>query len=236
MIWIDRLNSFSAFDYSALALLIAAWMWIGWRIENPPPNRPSVSYLMADFRRAWMKQMVTRQPRMLDGQLIANFRQGATFFASTTMIAIGGGLALIGNTEQLQGVASDLTLGTAPTFVWEIKILVVLLFLSNAFLKHVWAHRLFGYSSVVMAAVPNDAEDPEAYPRAAQAAEICITAARSFNRGMRATYFALAAVAWLAGPLTLLLSTSITLAVLYRREFASQSREALLKIAPDTSS
>ncbi|KIC11582.1 membrane protein [Leisingera sp. ANG-M1] len=234
MIWLDRLTQFSLFDLAALALLITGWLWIGWRIENPPAGKPSVSWLMADFRRDWMKQMVGRDPRIFDAQLIGNLRQGTAFFASASMIAIGGGLALIGNTEQLAGVAQDLIQDSAPAFVWEVKILVVLLFLSNAFLKYVWAHRLFGYCSVLMAAVPNDPDDALAYPRAAQAAEISITAARSFNRGMRATYFALAAVAWLAGAAALAAAVLITFAVLYRREFASHSRMILLRIPPNS--
>ncbi len=234
MTWSDRISLFSMFDYGALALLVLSWLWIGWRIENPAPSRPSVSVLMSDFRRAWMKQMVTRQPRMFDAQLVSNLRQGTAFFASASMIAIGGGLALIGNTEELAGVAKDLTLSNAPAIVWEIKLVVVLVFLANAFLKFVWAHRLFGYCSVLMAAVPNDPDTELAYPRAAQAAELNITAGRSFNRAMRATYFALAAAAWIFGALALLLATAITVAMLYRREFASQSRDILLKIPPDT--
>jgi uncharacterized membrane protein len=165
---------------------------------------------------------------MFDAQVVGTMRQGSTFFASTTMIAIGGGLALLGNTERLAGLAQDLALGTAPALVWEVKILTILLFLANAFLKYVWAHRLFGYCAVLMAAVPNEPDDPTAYPRAGQAAEICVTAARAFNRGLRATYFALAAVAWILGPMALIVGTVITLAMLYRREFASHSRTVLL--------
>ena len=236
MIWIDRLNAFSPYDFAALALLVIGWLWIGWRIERPPAERPSVFMIMADFRYDWMKQMVTRQPRMFDAQLLGSFRQGTTFLASAVMIAIGGGLALIGNLEPLEAVASDLTLDHVPTFVWEIKILIVLLFLSNAFLKYLWAHRLFGYSSVMMAAVPNEPDETLAYPRADQAADLCNTASRSFTRGMRATYFALAAVAWLAGAIALIVATALTVAMLYRREFASQSRTTLLRIPPDTAS
>lgn len=180
--------------------------------------------------------MVTREPRVFDAQLVGNLRQGAAFFASASMIAIGGGLALVGNTEQLAGLVNDLTLGNAPTLVWEVKILVVLLFLSNAFLKFVWAHRLFGYCSVLMASVPNNADSPLSYPRAAQAAELNITGARSYNRAMRATYFALTATAWLFGAVPLIVASTLTVAVLYRREFASHSRKVLLEMPPDTQS
>lgn len=228
MSWVYQSMPFAPLDFVGIALLIGAWLGIGWRIENPSPNKPSVGMIMDDYRRDWMKEMVTRQPRMFDAQVVGTMRQGSTFFASTTMIAIGGGLALLGNTERLAGLAQDLALGTAPALVWEVKILVILLFLANAFLKYVWAHRLFGYCAVLMAAVPNDPEEPAAYPRAAQAAEICVTAARSFNRGLRATYFALASVAWILGPYALIAGTVITLAMLYRREFASHSRTILL--------
>ena len=236
MILIERLTLFHWLDYAALALLLLSSAGIGYRIENPPRNRPSVSILMSGFRRDWMHQMVSRDPRIFDAQLLTNLRQGTAFLASATMIAIGSGLALVGNTERLAGLAADLTLADAPAIVWEIKVLVMVLFLSNAFLKFVWAHRLFGYCGVVIAAVPNDAKDPKAYPRAAQAAEISITASRSFNRAMRATYFALAAAAWLLGAVPLILATVLTCAMLYRREFASRSRTILLTLPPDTQS
>ena len=70
---------------------------------------------------------------------------------SASMIAIGGGFALLGNAERLAGLAGELTLETAPIVVWEIKLIVMLLFATNAFLKFVWAHRLFGYAAVLMA-------------------------------------------------------------------------------------
>ncbi len=234
MTWIDRAHLFSYADYAAVAVLLGAWLWIGWRIDNASPQRRSVTMMMDDFRRDWMREMVTRQPRMFDAQVVAAMRQGSTFFASTTMIAIGGGLALLGNTERLAGVANDLAIGSAPAMVWEIKILIVILFLANAFLKFVWAHRLFGYCAILMAAVPNDPEDPLAYPRAAQAAEICVTAARSFNRALRATYFALASLAWILGPVALIIGSAVTFGILYRREFASRSRTILMTQTPDT--
>ncbi|KUP91526.1 DUF599 domain-containing protein [Tritonibacter horizontis] len=234
MIWIERLNQFSMWDFIALACFILGWLWIGWRIENPRETRPSVSYLMANFRRDWMQEMVCRNPRIFDSQVISSLRQATAFFASATMVALGAGLALVGDTDQLAGVAQDLALETSPEFVWEIKILVVLAFLTNAFLGFVWSHRLFGYCSVLMAAVPNDPEHPRAYPRARQAAEINITAARSFNRGLRSTYFALAGLAWLVGPEALILATVITLGVLYRREFVSRSRRILMQSDANT--
>ncbi|ARE38657.1 hypothetical protein RGUI_0516 [Rhodovulum sp. P5] len=224
----DRIALFTPLDAAALALWLAAWIGIGYAIEKPPEGRPTVSVLMARFRRDWMRQLVTRQPRIFDATILSTLRQGTTFFASASMIIIGGGLALIGNTERLLGIAEDLTLKDEPAIVWELKIMAILLLVANAFLKFVWSHRLFGYCAVIMAAVPNDSKDPLAYPRAAQAAEININAARSFNRGMRSLYFALGGLAWLLGAVPLIVATTITVIVLGRREFTSNSRKALM--------
>ena len=214
-------------DAIALGLLILSWALIGWLVEHPPKSRPSVTALMADYRRDWMRQFVTRSPRIFDANIIDSLRQSTAFFASTSMIALGGGVALIGNVTQLEGLAHDLTIEAAGVRV-ELKIILVLLFLANALLKFVWAHRLFGYCAILMAAVPNDPADPLAYTRAGQAAEINITAAKSFNRGLQSIYFALAGITWLLGPVALIAATVITSALLLRREFASLSRQVML--------
>ena len=228
----SSLSHFGAADLAALTLTVCVWLGIGWRIENPAPGNPSVAVLMVGFRREWMRQFVAREARMFDAAIMANLRQGTSFFASACMIAIGGGLALIGNTERLLGLAQDLTLTTAPAIVWEVKILFVLLFLTNSFLKFVWAHRLFGYCAIIMAAAPNDPAHPDAALRTEQAAEVNISAARNFNRGMRSIYFALGALAWLVVSWALIGATVLTASVLWRREFASQSRRALLRGTP----
>ncbi|MEP2027331.1 MAG: DUF599 domain-containing protein [Paracoccaceae bacterium] len=236
MNWTDQIALFSTLDMIAVCGLVGCWLAVGWAIELSPRRYPSMSSLMADFRREWMVQMVTREPRIFDAQIVSSLRQGTAFFASTCMIAIGGGLALIGSADQLAVVANDLTLDADPIIVWEVKLLVMLLFVTNGFLKFVWANRLFGYCSVLLAAVPNDAEHPDVYARAAQAGEIGVAAGRGFNRGLRSIYFALANAAWLLGAVPLMIATIVTVIVLFRREFASRSRSILLSNPAPTQS
>jgi len=225
---VDHIIALSAPDLLALLVIGLLWAVSGWLIEHPPASRPSVSVLMQDYRRDWMRQFLTRQPRIFDATLIDSLRQGTAFFASTCMIAIGGGVALIGNSDRLRGLTEDFAL-PADTFQVELKIVLSLAFLANALLKFVWAHRLFGYCSILMAAVPNDHADPHAGHRAMQAADINITAAKNFNRGLRSVYFALAALGWLFGPVALAAAALACTVVLMRREFASQSRDVMLR-------
>ncbi len=222
----------SALDWGALAFILLSWFTIGWLIEHPGTTRPSVTILMAERRRDWMRMFVTRDPRIFDSQILMSLRQGTSFFASTCLLAIGGVLALVGNTAPLQGVAAEVIDMPVPVLIWQLKLGLVALFLTNAFLKFVWANRVFGYCAVVMAAVPNDTSDPKAYPLAAQAAELNIRAAINFNRGLRAMYFALGALAWLIGPLVLMAATVLTLWVVWSREFASIPRQILLREEP----
>jgi uncharacterized membrane protein len=224
------LGSLPTLDLILLAGLFLSWLISGWLSEHPPRSLPSVSILMEDYRRDWMRTFVTRQPRIFDATLIDSLRQGTAFFASACMIAIGGGVALIGNAAAVQRLTDELPIGAGPDVA--LKMLPVIGFMANALLKFVWAHRLFGYCSILMAAVPNDPEDPLAFHRAGQAAEINITAARSFNRGLKAIYFALAALGWLLGPWGLLAGTVLATGVLLRREFASVSRQIILRREP----
>lgn len=219
-------QGFALLDTVALITLLAAWLLVGLIIEHPPARLPSVSLLMQAYRRDWMRVFVTRVPRIFDATLIDSLRQGTAFFASTCLIAIGGCLALISNAAAVDGLTKDFT-GSNVALI-QIKLVVVTAFVADAMLKYVWAHRLFGYCSILMAAVPNDPSDPTAFHRAAQAAEINITGARGFNRGLRSIYFALGSLGWLIGPIALLVTTLLTVAVIARREFASTSRKVLM--------
>ena len=220
--------TFTLTDTAGFVALVVAWVGTGRLAEHPPKWRPSVSLLMQDYRYRWMTEFLTRDPRIFDVTLIDSLRQGTAFFASAAMIAIGGGVALIGNAAALQGLAQDLTIGLDASAL-RIKLIVVVALLGNALLKFVWSHRLFGYCAIMMAAVPNDFNDPLAAPRARQAAMINITAARSFNRGLNSIYFALACLGWMIGPEALIGTTLLTAGVLLRREFASQSRQIMLE-------
>ncbi len=219
-------------DILAVLLLFICWYGIGWLIERPPAGQPSVSVLMTRFRREWMRQFVARDPRIFDANILTTLREGTSFFASACMIATGGLLALIGNSERLLGLAEGIEILEVTGTLLRAKLLVTMFFVVNAFLKFVWAHRLFGYCAVMMAAVPNDPHDPAAMQRAMQAADLNITAARNFNAGLRSVYFALGALGWMAGTWALVLSTAVVLYVTWRREFASTSRQVILRSLP----
>ena len=66
-----------------VGILLLLWQGLSWWIEHPTKSRPSVTVLMSDYRREWMRVMVTREPRIFDAQVMMSLRQGTSFFAST---------------------------------------------------------------------------------------------------------------------------------------------------------
>ena len=101
---------FTFADVIAVGLLLLVWLVSGYLIERTDASRLSVATLMEHYRREWMRQFITRTPRLFDANVMASLRQGTSFLASACMIAIGGGLALIGNRERVGNVAEDLSL------------------------------------------------------------------------------------------------------------------------------
>ena len=220
------LATLSMVDFAALGVLALAWGGMGWITEHPPGGRHSVTTLMAEVRRAWMREFVRRDNRIFDSQIIASLRQGTAFFASTSILAVGGVLALIGNVQPLTGLAAEIG-QERPALLWQIRLLPAALLLTYAFLKFVWANRVFGYASVTMGAVPSDPDDPRSMRRAMQAAELIIRAALNFSRGLRSMYFALASLAWLMGPVLLIVAALLVAGFLASREFISVPHEIL---------
>ncbi len=223
---------FTPWDVAAVALLMVAMFATIWAIEWSPFAAHSMSTLMQRYRHEWMHQFALRENRILDSALLASLRQGTAFYASASMIAVGGIAALLGRAEALQVIAADLALEGGGRRFWEIKLLFVLAFVAHAFLKFAWAHRLFGYLVVLLGAIPAwDGQGGAAFDMANRASVVHVSAARSFNRGLRSIYFGLAALAWVAGPLVLAVATLLVVGMLMRREFFSSARHAVARPA-----
>lgn len=223
------LNVMSVWDAVAAAYLVASWMITGWIVEHRTGDGTSCGVLMAEYRRAWFIQASLRDQRIVDAALLTGLRNGAAFFASASLAALGAAVALLGQTDQLSHVATDLAADLdAPRAAWIIKLLGVIALLASGFLHFVWSHRVFGYCAVLLGALPVDTSDPSREDLAEKAAALNISATRSFNRGLRAVYFALAALAWLVGDWALMASVTLTSAMLFRREFASRTRAILM--------
>lgn len=219
-------------DAFALAYVVLAGILLTRIVENPQAARPSVFVLVQHHRREWMRRMAERDPRVVDAQLLAELRRGTAFFASTVVLALGAGTALLSNVAPLHEVLERLGLAGEPNIEWEIKIAGTLAFLAASALNFVWSHRAFGYLVVLFGAMHRPGH-PDAHRQAERAAAIGMIAARSFRRGVQNLYLAGATMFWLLGPGALALAVTGALLILWSREYAPRTRHILSPLEPD---
>jgi uncharacterized membrane protein len=225
------MHALSTLDFAAAAWFLVAWLGFNVLVDISPLRERTLSSAMDGYRRSWMTAMSDRDVRIMDTAILSGLQQGTAFFASASLLAIGGCFALLDATERILQIAGDLSIPVSESrALWEIKVLGLTLVFAYGFFKFGWAYRLFNYASIVMGAVPpkEQAAEEEIRRTAAQAAELNVLAGRHFNRGQRALFFSIGFLGWFAGPYVFATTTLAVLLVLLRRQFASRARAAVL--------
>ena len=219
-------------DMLALAWFLWAWIVYSVVIERSAKGGSSLNALMHTYRDDWMERMLGRELRMVDAQVTAALQNGTAFFASTSLLAIGGALTLMRATDEVMPVMSVINIGSVPSRqLWEFKILGLIVIFVYAFFKFAWSYRLFNFFAIMVGAAPPVAakDTPGAKAFAHRAARMCEDAGRQFNRGQRAFFFALGYLGWFVSPWVLFVTTAAVVIVTWRRQFASNAWQAMGK-------
>lgn len=214
-------------DRVALFWFLLAWLCYGPAIHAMPWSG-SITARMNDVRRVWMGTMLVRDNRITDAALIGHTVHSATFFASTTMVALAALLGVLATFDRSLA-ALDALAFTAKTSraLAEAKLLLLVVVFAHTFLKLSWTLRQLNYCLALIGAAPQKSGAAERDTIAESLADVLSLAIRSFNAGIRGYYFALAALAWLLGPGAFALVTSGIIAMLLWRQFGSMTAEAV---------
>lgn len=224
------MNPFATLDLIALAWFSGAWIAYAIAIEWTAYGRRSLNARMDHYREAWIRRMIERDMRMVDMQIMASLQNGTAFFASTTLIAIGGALTVLRSTEEVLALVATLPFGIATTQAeWETKVVGLAVILVYAFFKFAWSYRLFNYVAILFGAAPpaTEKDTAEAEAHILRTARLFAAAGRHFNRGQRAFFFALAYLGWFISPWLFMVTTAAAVIVMWRRQFASDSLRAV---------
>jgi uncharacterized membrane protein len=217
-------------DLVALGLFIAAWASYAVAVEWTERGKDSLNARMHRFREVWMQRALERDVRIIDTQIMGSLQNGTAFFASTTLLAIGGVLSLLRSTSETLAMVAELPFAIQVTRAqWEMKVIGLVIIFVYAFFKFAWSYRLFNYAAILLGAMPprEALGTPEGDAHVRKTTGMIESAGRHFNRGQRAFFFALGYLGWFAGPYALMAATLATVAVMWRRQFVSQSRRAL---------
>jgi len=217
-------------DILAVGFFVIDWVVYGLTLEHTAYGRNSLSSRMHVYRELWVRRLLDREARMVDMQVLISLQTGTAFFASTSLLAIGGGLALLRATNDALAALGKLPIDISPSpALWEIKCVGLILIFVYAFFKFAWSYRLFNYVAILVGAMPPAAErdTAEAQAHVMRTTRLFESAGRHFNRGQRAFFFALGYLGWFVSPWVLFFTTALVVVVTWRRQFASNAWRAM---------
>jgi uncharacterized membrane protein len=225
-------------DHIALALFIL--LWIGFDRMTATSQflqRASLTRVMNERRREWIYNSLRRDLKMIDTQILAGLQNGTAFFASTSILAIGGCFALLGATDKVNAFFADLPfVFNSSCMAFELKVAGLTVIFGYAFFKFGWSYRLFNYCTILFGAIPMTGDSEVDCRTTELAAErvvrMNIIAARNFNGGLRAIFQSIGYLGWFVSPYVFMVTSVFIIVVLFRRQFFSDARLAVLDLNP----
>ena len=217
----------SLFDWIALVLFFTAWLGYGPILGLIARRSGSLNDDMLIVRDSWMTAMTHREMRLIDSQLMGHSINSASFFASTNLLLIAAVAGILfGGENALKGFAA-VGAEAVPMKILEAKLALVLVCLARGFLDFIWSLRQMNYALALIGAAPeiHSETDKVAYGHAV--ARVLNPALGGFSQGVRGYYFALAAAAWLFGPLWLALGVISAFSLLVWRQAGSPAARAV---------
>lgn len=217
-------------DLAAPAFFLLCWAGYSLCADGPWGARASLMSRIHELRTTWMRRMLARDNRIGDMQVVMILAQSNAFFASTSLLIIGGCLAILGARDQAMTVLNEIPgVAETPLFLWEIKVLLLVIVFVFAFFKLTWSLRQFNYVAILIGAAPppEEAASPAGLRYAEMAAGVASRAAEHFNKALRTYYFGLAALSWFLQPYLFMALTALVVLVVYRREFRSHTMTIL---------
>lgn len=218
-------------DWVAVFVFFGGWAGYVHFARRRTDHKHSVLMATNAVRRQWMLQTTYREVRVIDGVVIQNLSTSPSFFASTTILIIGGLLAVLGS-DRTSELVRDLPFAArTTTLIFDLKLILLLGIFVYTFFRFTWAMRQYTFGALLVAAAPEAArfksEDLSREQFADKAGRVVGLAAETFNDGLRGYYFAFAAIGWFFSPAVFMLATFGVVYILYQREFESEVLDVL---------
>jgi len=213
-----------------VGLVCFAALWLGYTVytDDGEPRKHSLRAVMHKNRYRWMCQVLRRDNRIMDTNILSQLGQGASFFASTSLLILAGLVGVLGGTDDAAVALRQIPFaGRITHSQWELRLVVLIVIFVHAFFKFTWALRQFNYCAVLVGAAAPAHQDTvdEAWVRGT--AWVSTLASKDFNQGLRAYYFALGVIAWFIDVWVFMGVTALVVGVLYYREYHSEALRTL---------
>ena len=214
-----------AADWVALAMFFGGWAGYAHFAKKRSEVRPSVLGSTNRERMRWMLQATRRDNRVIDGVVVQSMSASPAFFASTTILIIGGLLAVLSTTDKASEFVREVPFAARTSLlVFDLKVVLLLAIFIYAFFRFTWSLRQYSFGALLVGSAPQHdsfVDDAQRQAFADRAGRVMGLAAETFNDGLRAYYLSFAATAWFFSPWAMIAATASVIFVLYRREFHS---------------
>jgi uncharacterized membrane protein len=218
----------SALNIAALSLFLLCWLFYQPLLKALSRRGGAINTDLTAIRIAWMRNMARRENRLMDGQLLAQTLSSASFFASSNLLLIAAAAGALFNGEiTFRHVSSLEVVKTSSRLLLEGQLALVLLTLARGLLDFIWAIRQMNYTVAAIGSVPVGLDDADHHIFGDLAGRLLNPALSSFNAGVRGYYFALAAAAWLFGPIPFIAITLGAVSLLLWRQRLSPAAAAI---------
>jgi len=215
-------------DVFVLFWFIACWVGYTYFAERKSRTSASLVGAMRLYRREWFKHVLQHENRIADIAAFSSLLTGATFFASTAILILGGLFAMLGTTDRIIDVVALLPFARPESELFScIKIILMIGVFVYTFFKFTWSIRQYHFCTILIGAAPQTRALQEHDDYIDTMTKVASHAAEDFNQGLRAFYFALAAIAWFFHPWLSVVSSALVVYVLHQREFQSRTLHAL---------
>ena len=219
------------FDWVAVVGFFGSWAGYAHFARRGTGSQRSLLAATNAVRRQWMLQTTYREVRVIDGVVIQSLSTSPSFFASTTILIIGGLLAVLGTDKATELVRELPFAARTTTLIFDLKLILMLGIFVYTFFRFTWSMRQYTFGALLVAAAPeaerfiSEGLSREAF--ADKAGRVVGLAAETFNDGLRGYYFAFAAIGWFFSPLVFMVATLCVVYILYQREFRSDVLDVL---------
>jgi uncharacterized membrane protein len=228
----ELLRQISPADALALAWFVGGWWGYAAFARRRAADGGSLLATTNRYRRQWMVQTTARDNRVIDGVVVQNLSTSPSFFASTTILIVGGLLALLGATEEAAKIVKEIPFAARTSaLVFDLKLAVLAAVFVYAFFRFTWSMRQYTFGALLIASAPDPGEFASGAASreefADRAGRVMGLAAETFNDGLRAYYMAFAVILWFFAPIAFACGTAGIIYLLYQREFRSEVLDVL---------
>jgi uncharacterized membrane protein len=206
-----------AMDICPLNIFSFFWFlscWVGYSLfaRKQAKKRNSLSSVLYRYRKEWVLKLSKSGMSEVDSDLLGSLERQVSFMASTSLLILASLVTVLSAaSEGFMDMSSLQFVDDVSLEIVQMKLLLMIFIFVYGYYK--------GDKEYQAQAVPRDFK---------AMAKVLDRAAHSYNYGIRAYYFAMAALAWFINDWFFMAACAVVIFVLYRREFMSNSLQAMV--------